>query len=198
MPEFMIIGGSAHLSPDWKEKVRAPEAPSNYRKQEVIDEYVRNKMETLEYEVAQSCPSVMVVDNLSVAWTCGLSLPEFPTVEDYILAAHDKVFDYNVRLTIIGDKNLLLAHVANVRLDDSIAKRDLRYRLWSGKMNVMSLEDFRFTAAERKMLLTDRFIPRNPNDPYIDFVIENLQDWGLASPDEWARFVNGTLQPAEF
>lgn len=198
MPDFFVIDGSLSLEPGWKDYVKAPEAPANYKKPEVIEAYIQGKLETLEYEVFQSCPSLMTASNIKLAWTCELAIPSFQTIEDIILAAHDRVYDPTMRMTIIGDKNLLLAHVAHPSPSDSIAMRDLRYRLWSGKLSMMTLEEFRFTTCERKMLLTDKILQRPEGMSYMDFVKKSLDEWGLARSDEWSTYFNGTLQAPDF
>ena len=188
MSRYVLIEGEFSLRPDWKEFVKAPEAPSNYKKPEVIAEYIRAKMETLEEEVRQNCPSLLTVRNVLFACQKDLGIVETSSAAEAILLAMSEALQNNDRLLVIGEKQILNAYVAHPSETDSFAIRDLREAVWNGRVTCCTLEDFRFTSSERKMLITDKLMRKDPNEDFIAFAMRNFSNWGIVYPDEWVVF----------
>lgn len=188
MSRYILIEGAVSLRPDWKEFVKAPEAPSNYKKPEVIADYIRSKMETLEEEVKQNCPSLLTVQNVVFACHKDLGVVEASSAAEVILLAFAEAMQNNNRLFVIGEKNILNAYVGHPSDTDSFAIRDLRELVWGGRVTCCTLEDFRFTVQERKMLITDKLMHRDMNEDFISFAIRNFSNWGILRPDSWRVF----------
>ena len=178
---MIYVAGDAefNLRPDWKEFVRAPEAPSNYKDPDKIREYIDKRMQSVEEDVLSSTVSLFEIKN-----------PEFAvysSVRGESLEEQLCNLLWEDELTFIGNRAILYGLFSDVKPDDSVFVKDIRKALFTRAINFTTLEEMRFTSGDRKMLLVDKLMPtREPGESYLKYCVRVMNLWGITDHANWS------------
>lgn len=176
---YLIGDANFSLRPDWKEFVKAPEAPSNYKDPEKIREYLDKKMQSVEADILSTTVSLFVVQCPVFAVSASV---EGDTLEQKIcnLLWEDEI-------TYFGNRAVLYALFADATPSDSVYMKDVRKALFTRSINFQTLEDMRFTSGDRKMLLTEKLMPpRDVGESYLKYCVRVLNLWGITEESNWS------------
>ncbi len=176
---YIIGDAQFNLRPDWKEFVRAPEAPANYKDPDKIREYLDKKMQSIEADVLTTTVSLFEVTK-----------PEFAvssSVKGESLEEQLCNLLWDDELTFIGNRAVLYGLFADVKPDESVFVRDVRKALFTRAITFTTLEDMRFTSGDRKMLLVEKLMPvREPGESYLKYCVRVMNLWGITENSCWS------------
>jgi len=157
----VILTGVWSLVQGWEQRVKAPEAPANYKDPAKIEEYCAKKRKTLYQDVLANCPSLWHIHalHLHVPFELSVELPEGLDLTGVLdcLFGPEALFGFD-RIVVLGDNADKLLRAVYLR---ELPEKDELYAddhqrvatLVAGKrIPTMTPESLLFTAEERKFL----------------------------------------------
>jgi len=152
----VILTGVWSLVQGWEQRVKAPEAPANYKDPAKIEEYCAKKRKTLYQDVLANCPSLWHIHalHLHVPFELSVELPEGLDLTGVLdcLFGPEALFGFD-RIVVLGDNADKLLRAAYLRESEDYDHQRVATLVAARKIPTMTPESLLFTADERKMLL---------------------------------------------
>lgn len=146
-----LVFGELSLRADWKEFMRVPVAPKNWKDPSKISDFVGRKSSELEGGAWES-PWMLECGSIELYIPEGVGVPEGVTFDDF----EDSVYNWRHIGELCPKKYLFFGPQAPMLLKVwSLQEYGV---VWKSAIQMHSMETWAFTEKERKSLLTEKLL----------------------------------------